>query len=207
VPDVRHRDPSKYSLGMRGRTYLLGVVTLILVVGIGILIRFEEPRPWLAVGAFYAIFFFGLGIVIGWPVLLVATFAIGAWMEWSDKRGLPTLGLHHASLIWLVPLLALLVGAVAYNVRIVTCSMQDQSACPQVGYDDIQFLQAEGIADPYYMDFQEVRTSGAWWTRADWAVEYRTWGDGTWVVACREITDDSIRCSVLDSYDEYPAPP
>jgi hypothetical protein len=161
----------------------------------------------LATGAFYAIFFFALGIVIGWPLLLVATLAIGAWLEWSHNRGLPTLGLHNAALIWLVPLLALLVGAFAYNVRIITCSTQDQSACPQVGYDNIQFHQAGGIADPYYMDFREVGMSGAWWTHADWAVEYRTWGDGTFMASCREVTDDSIRCTVLGPYDEYPAPP
>ena len=99
--------------------------------------------------------------------------------------------------------------ALGFVLHDVSCSMADQDACPDVGYEDIQFAhQAEaGITDAYSIDFREpvfpesvgtdpnlhpaIRT-------ADWAAVYKTWGDGEWWVACRRLSEDSIICSFLD---------
>lgn len=116
----------------------------------------------------------------------------------------------------LVPLLVALVGAVAYNAHTVSCSMADQAACPQVRYEDIHFLNQDedGITDPYSMDFREpvwpewMVESGPpnypLLENADWAAVYRTWFDGDYWVACRRLAIDSIRCNLLDGYDDGP---
>ena len=95
--------------------------------------------------------------------------------------------------------------ALEFVLHDVSCSMADRDACPDVGYEDIQFPHQadDGITEPYSMDFREPVFPESMGTypsirTADWAAVYKTWFDGEWWVACRRLSADSIICSFLD---------
>jgi hypothetical protein len=161
--------------------------------------------------------FFIVGLDM-WPVVLVAGVLIAAWLARTRSYGadieLNGLGLRRAEMRWLAVLLApvlfVVVGAVSFNWRVVSCSMADQAACPDVSYEDIR-LPRGYVADPYSIDFREPRLPRATPTRpgypgvedAEWLILYKTWGDGDWLGACRSSADDTITCDLLDPVDEF----
>jgi hypothetical protein len=195
---------------MRGRTYLVGLVALAILVVVVVVIRFEiAPRDLLLYPVGYALYFVIVGLRILSPLLLVAGVVVGAWLMWGHFRQDPVsveMGPRRARLGYLASLMVVLlipaVGAVAYNARIVSCSMADAAACPRVRYEDIQFPGA-GFSDPYFLEFREpvwpdsayvIPEDRTFLEGHDWAALYRTWFDGDWWAACRRLPNDSITC-------------
>jgi hypothetical protein len=155
-------------------------------------------------------FIVGLGL---WPVVLVVGVAIAAWLVWIwTARPVADEELDVAQVaclaFFLAPVFTLVVGAIAFDSRVVSCSMKDQTACPNIPLEDIHIgLEA---AYPYSIDFREPRLPRATPTRpgypvegADWLILYKTWADGDWLGACRRSADETITCNLLDPVDEF----
>jgi hypothetical protein len=135
--------------------------------------------------------------------------AFGAWTLLTRSKAAEDQLLLGCLALLLAPALIVLVGAVALNWRVVSCSMADRAACPDVLYQDIRLPEDDGEADPNAMDFREPEwpelLEGYRGTRdADWMVLYKTWGDGDWWAACRRLSDESVTCSMLEPVDEVP---
>ena len=150
-------------------------------------------------------FMVGLGL---WPVLLLAVVAFWAWTGLTRSKAAEDLPVLGCLALLLAPVFIVLLGAVAFNWRAVSCSMADRAACPDVLYQDVRLPKDDSIADPYSMDFREPvwpdglepvpRLEGA-----DWLMLYKTWGDGDYWARCSRLSDESVNCRLFEATDEY----
>ena len=192
---------------MRWRIDGVRAVALVLVVVLFVVGFAGNRAIAFVIARFDPVDFFIIGLGL-WPVLLLAVVAFGAWTVLTRSKAAEDLPVLGCLALLLAPVLIVLVGAVALNWRVVSCSMPDRTACPDVLYQDIRLLKDDGIADPYSMDFREPvwpeglepvpRLGGA-----DWLMEYKTWGDGDYWALCSRLPDESVECGLLEGTDEY----
>jgi hypothetical protein len=220
---------------MRWRIGVVRAVALVLLAVLVVIGLAGYSVIGFVMARFDPVDFFIIGIGVLWPVLLLAGVAFAAWLAWTrsreaegqlvDKTGSDFVALGCLALV-LAPLVVMLVGAVAMNWRVVSCSMADRSACPDVAYQDIRLDKFDDIAEPYSMDFREpvwpeglvptgpeafIPTGQVFFGYgerkhpADWLMLYKTWGDGEFWAACRRRSTNPavIACKLFEAVDEY----